>query len=123
MTGLSVHTVHDHLKSARRKLDAGDSLTAAHMLRTHETPSPQNLGPTESGWSDTSAPRHDGDAEVEKSGSTILPFALKGRPWNDLSLRWRIVWPLLLVGVIALGAGALVSGATVLTQLVLSLQS
>lgn len=120
-TGLSVHTVHDHLKSARRKLKATDSLSAAYILRDHEADPPKNSGATESGWRAADTRLHEGAAEVETSGSTIRPFAPRGRPWNDLNLRWRIVWPLLLLGLIALGAGALVAGASALTQLVLTL--
>jgi DNA-binding CsgD family transcriptional regulator len=37
-TGLSIHTVNEHLKSARRKLGTTDSLTAAKILREREGP-------------------------------------------------------------------------------------
>lgn len=118
---LSIHTVNDHLKSARGKLGAGDSLTAALMLREAEAGSPQNLGPTESGWPDRARFGHVNDTEVINGGSAILPFAVKGRPWNGLSLRWRIVWPLVLLGVIALAAGVLLGGIAALSQLAVSL--
>lgn len=44
-TGLSVHTVNEHLKSARRKLGTSDSLSAAQMLRNAED-TPKNRIPT-----------------------------------------------------------------------------
>jgi DNA-binding CsgD family transcriptional regulator len=125
-TGLSIHTVNEHLKSARRKLGTTDSLTAAKILREREgTPisldttkwgSPPGLDPGQSGPAETSA----GSAGLER-GWVFLPFASTGRPWNDLRLPWRIVWPLLLLGVIALGAGAIVAGASELSQLVIAL--
>ena len=37
-TGLSIHTVNEHLKSARRKLGTTDSLTAAKILRARDGP-------------------------------------------------------------------------------------
>jgi DNA-binding CsgD family transcriptional regulator len=125
-TGLSIHTVNEHLKSARRKLGTTDSLTAAKILREREgTPisldttksgSRPGLDPGQSGPAETSA----GSAGLER-GWVFLPFASTGRPWNDLRLPWRIVWPLLLLGVIALGAGAIVAGASELSQLVIAL--
>ncbi|MCM8732402.1 response regulator transcription factor [Hephaestia sp. GCM10023244] len=121
VTGLSVHTVHDHLKSARRKLGTGDSLTAAKILRDHEGGHPQNLGSTESGWRADNGDGHDVEVEVETIGLAVLPFAQRGRPWNDLSLRWRIMWPLLLLVGLAIGAGVLVAGASALTQIALQL--
>src|SRR3546814_964246 len=49
--------------------------------------------------------------------SSVLPFAKKGRPWNDLSFGWRLAWPFLLFGVIAIGAGAIMAVASELSQL------
>src|SRR3546814_14359996 len=37
-TGLSVNTVNEHLKSARRKLGTSDSWSAAQLLRELENP-------------------------------------------------------------------------------------
>src|SRR3546814_16896072 len=37
-TGLSVNTVNEHLKSARRKLGTSDSWSAAQLLRALENP-------------------------------------------------------------------------------------
>ena len=125
-TGLSIHTVNEHLKSARRKLGTTDSLTAAKILRARDGPpnsldtmksgSPSDLDPGQSDSAETSV----GSAGLER-GWLFLPFASIGRPWNDLRLQWRIVWPLLLLGVIALGAGAIVAGASELSQLVIAL--
>ncbi|HBI20131.1 helix-turn-helix transcriptional regulator [Sandaracinobacter neustonicus] len=120
--GLSVHTVHDHLKSARRKLDAGDSLSAAQILRAYEAGhSPQSVGITVSGWPDPVLPSHQGDTEVVAARTSVLPFSVKGRPWNDLSLRWRIVWPLLLLAALAAGAGVLISGIAAVSHFALLL--
>jgi DNA-binding CsgD family transcriptional regulator len=126
VTGLSIHTVNEHLKAARRKLGTTDSLTAAKILREREGPpnsldtmksgSPSDLDPGQSDPAETSV----GSAGLER-GWFFLPFASIGRPWNDLRLQWRIVWPLVLLGVIALGAGAIVAGASELSQLVIAL--
>lgn len=120
-TCLSVHTVNDHLKSARRKLNTTDSRVAAEMLRASESDPPRDLGSNLSGWPAPVPPGHDDDADVERRSPDILPFAVSARPWNDLERWQRIAWPLLILGVIALGAGALVAGAAALSQLVLSL--
>src|SRR3546814_3920949 len=48
--------------------------------------------------------------------SSVLPFAKKGRPWNDLSFGWRLAWPFLLFGVIAIGAGAIMAVASELSR-------
>lgn len=126
VTGLSIHTVNEHLKSARRKLGTTDSLTAATLLRAREG-TPKSLDTTESGSPPDLDPGQSGPAETLAEsaglgrGSLFLPFAGNGRPWNDLRLHWRIAWPLLLLGVIALGAGAIVAGASELSQLVIAL--
>ncbi len=118
---LSVHTVNDHLKSARGKLSAGDSLTAGQILREYEKAHPQSFGAIESGWPDSAIPSQHGETEVINSGLAYLPFAVEGRPWNSLSVRWRIVWPLALLGVVALSAGVLLGGISALSQLAVSL--
>ena len=120
-TGLSVHTVNDHLRSARLKLDTTDSVTAAQILRAHEGHPPRGLGPTESGWREPPEVIHAGDTEVARAWSDTLPLPWKDRPWNDLSLRWRIVGPILLLGLVALGTGILVGGIAALSQLALLL--
>src|SRR3546814_21115764 len=110
-TGLSVNTVNEHLKSARRKLGTSDSWSAAQLLRALENPtkssdtnksgSPRPSIVTQNHSTDTSA-----FEPVVVERSSVLPFAKKGRPWNDLSFGWRLAWPFLLFGVIAIGAGA-----------------
>lgn len=125
-TGLSVNTVNEHLKSARRKLGTTDSLTAAKIVRDH-IGTPKNLDTTKGGSFSGGEPEHILPAEPSAEGggmgrgSNFPPFAGNGRPWNDLRLGSRIVWPLLLLGVIALGAGAIVAGASQLSQLVIAL--
>jgi len=108
------------------KTGTTDSLTAAKILREREGP-PNSLDTMKSGSpSDVDHGQSDpaetsvGSAGLER-GWFFLPFASSGRPWNDLRLQWRIVWPLLLLGVIALGAGAIVAGASELSQLVIAL--
>lgn len=46
VTGLSIHTVNEHLKSARRKFGTPDSLTAAKIFREREV-TPKSLDTTE----------------------------------------------------------------------------
>jgi hypothetical protein len=78
--------------------------------------SPSDLDPGQSDLAETSV----GRVGLER-GWFFLPLASTGRPWNDLRLPWRIVWPLVPLGVIALGAGAIVAGASELSQLVIAL--
>jgi DNA-binding CsgD family transcriptional regulator len=42
--GLSIHTINERLREARRKLSVGSSREAARLLRTEENAHPQNLG-------------------------------------------------------------------------------
>ncbi|KTE18731.1 MULTISPECIES: helix-turn-helix domain-containing protein [unclassified Sphingopyxis] len=126
VTGLSVNTVNEHLKSARRKLGTTDSWSAAQLLRALEDPitnsdtkewgsSPMAV-PVQNSATDTSA-----FEPVMVERSSLFPFATKGRPWNDLSFGWRLAWPLLLFGVIAIGAGAIMAVASELSQLTIAL--
>jgi DNA-binding CsgD family transcriptional regulator len=127
VTGLSVNTVNEHLKSARRKLGTSDSWSAAQMLRALEDPtkssdtnksgSPPAARVIQKGLTETSA--FEPAAVVERS--RLLPFATKRRPWNDMNFGWRLVWPLLLFGIIAIGTGALMGAASELSQLTLAL--
>lgn len=124
-TNLSVHTVNGHLKSARRKLGASDSLSAAQMLREYETPSKVG-GINISGSPSLADPVQQDEAETKTVTDGIriaigTPFGTKGRPWNDLSFKKRMFLPIILLGFIALAAGALVSGAASLSLLLLSL--
>lgn len=122
---LSVHTVNGHLKQARRKLGATDSLSAARMLRAAEPPL-KNDGTNI--WVSDEAMSLLQQGEADASFGTQVgrhswrsPFARDGRPWNDLDLRWRIAWPLLLFFLVALGVSALSSGAASLSTMYLSL--
>ena len=125
-TGLSINTVNEYLKSARRKLGASDSLSAANMLRAAEGPT-NNWNTIESGSPpDAVLPNNDPTdtsafEPVMVERSHLLPFAAKGRPWNDRSLGWRLAWPFLLFGIIAIGAGAIMAVASELSQLTIAL--
>jgi len=126
VTGLSVNTVNEHLKSARRKFGTSDSRSAALKLKaaedttkssdTNESVSPDAVIPVETSPTEATAP----DA-VPMAGSVRLPLATWGRPWNDLNLGWRLLWPILLLGLVAIGGGAIVAGASELSQLALTL--
>jgi DNA-binding CsgD family transcriptional regulator len=58
--GLSVHTVNERLREARRKLSVSSSKAAARILREAESPTPQLLGD-----------RFSGDAGPVPSGQTL----------------------------------------------------
>lgn len=125
-TGLSVNTVNEHLKSARRKLGTGDSLTAAQLLRAAEELT-NNSDTNKSGSPSTASRRQKHLTETSASalmvtgGSRLLPFATKGRPWNGQSFGWRLAWPFLLFGIVAIGAGSIMAVASGLSQLTIAL--
>lgn len=125
-TGLSVHTVNEHLKSARRKLGTTDSLTAAQMLRAAEG-TPKSSVTIESGSKAEANSDQSRHAETSAENAVLVrvssafPLGTGGRPWNNLSLSWRLVWPILLLGVVALGGGSILAGASELSQLVIAL--
>lgn len=52
---LSVHTVNDYLREARKKVGVGSSREAARLLGEHET-APQNLTPEQLGMEDVAPP-------------------------------------------------------------------
>src|SRR3546814_13306693 len=110
-TGLSVNTVNEHLKSARRKLGTSDSWSAAQLLRALENPT-KSSDTNKSGSSRPSivTQNHSTDTSafepVVVERSSVLPFAKKGRAWHDLSLGWTLDWPFLRFGIISIGAGA-----------------
>lgn len=54
--GLSVHTIHERLRDARRKLGTYSSREAACLLRDREAEDPENLGHTELGAATHSEP-------------------------------------------------------------------
>src|SRR3546814_14457013 len=83
---------------------------------TNKSGSPRPSIVTQNHSTDTSA-----FEPVVVERSSVLPFAKKGRPWNDLSFGWRLAWPFLLFGVIAIGAGAIMAVASELSQLTIAL--
>ncbi|MGW8202302.1 response regulator transcription factor [Sphingomonas bisphenolicum] len=122
--GITVNTVNGYLQSARRKLGVTDSMKAAIMLREAETPS-RNEGVNFSGLAPAPERPHTKEAsascEAERAGENWeIPFANKGRPWNDLDLRWRITWPAALFFLVAMGVSAVSSGAASLSTAYLS---
>lgn len=121
---IKVSTVNTHLAASRRKLGVTDSLSAALMLRDADAlvkndegkfsglaPTPPLLQAEEANASrETEGAREDWD----------IPFATKGRPWNDLDLKWRVAWPVMLFSLIALGVSAMSSGGASLSAAYMS---
>lgn len=72
---LSVHTVNERLRDARRKLAVSSSKEAARILREAEGPIPENVGDKEMGGANLGPPSH-------KSVEPRDPFAAIPRhPW------------------------------------------
>ena len=71
---LSVHTVNDYLREARKKLGVGSSKEAARALAQYEGSPPNSLGPAQIGNAPTEAPQH--NAASTHEGRTGLPW-----PW------------------------------------------
>lgn len=59
--GLSVHTVNERLRDARRKLSVSSSKEAARMLRDAEGPDPESLGDKPIGDAPAARPGQQGD--------------------------------------------------------------
>lgn len=73
--GLSVHTVNERLRDARRKLAVSTSKEAARILRKAEGPTPENLGDEEIGGAKSVSPS-------QQSDELRAPFAAFPRnPW------------------------------------------
>jgi DNA-binding CsgD family transcriptional regulator len=72
--GLSVHTVNERLRDARRKMAVSSSREAARLLREAERDAPQSLGDKHLG--DASAP-----AGVQTTGSQRTGGAIVRRRW------------------------------------------
>lgn len=68
--GLSVHTVNERLRDARRKMAVSSSREAARQLREAERDAPQSLGDKHLG--DAEAPFGAQTAESQPTGSAIL---------------------------------------------------
>lgn len=69
--GLSVHTIHERLREARRKLGTSSSREAARMLREFEGTPPKSVGDKEIG-----------DADRQQDGPVPRPQALSGGDWR-----------------------------------------
>jgi len=114
--GRSPAAIEQRLARARRKLGVRRSIDAAHMLGRVEsrTPvQPQGLAmygspvyATTDIAEDTAAPFKITPAE-EGDWRDQLPFPTKGRPWNDSSVRGRLI--AILVGVMLATASALMA--------------
>lgn len=116
---IKVSTVNSYLQSARRKLGASDSLSAARLFRETETPlglegvKISGLEPVPSVPQDIEA---NAPSESQQAGENWeLPFALRGRPWNGLDIKWRATWPVVLFFLFAMGVSAVSSGAASLS--------
>lgn len=121
---IKVNTVNTHLASSRRKLGVSDSLSAALMLREAESLHKNNEVKF-SGFPSVSPPsqQQEANASRETEGARAdwdIPFARRGRPWNDLDLKWRVAWPVMLFALIALGVSAISSGGASLSAAYMS---
>lgn len=73
--GLSVHTVNERLRYARRKLSASSSREAARLLRESEEPHPQSLGDKALGDAASASAGQPGDRpERESSRRRLWPI-------------------------------------------------
>lgn len=121
---IKVNTVNTHLASSRRKLGVTDSLSAALMLRDAEN----LIKNDEANFSVFSPPPPSSQAKEANAsretegarGEWDIPFATRGRPWNDLDLKWRVAWPVMLFTLIALGVSAISSGGASLSAAYMS---
>lgn len=116
---IKVSTVNTHLAASRRKLGVTDSLSAALMLRDAEALH-KNDDSKFSGLAPTAPLRQGEEANASHetegaAGDWDIPFAKEGRPWNDLDLKWRVAWPVMLFFLIALGVSAISSGGASLS--------
>jgi len=94
--GLSVHTINERLRDARRKLEVSSSREAARMVLETEGQDPENFGDTQMG--EAGAP----------------PAGQDGKAQGDTASQRRFSWPLAGVAImsIILGILALASLAT-----------
>ena len=121
---IKLNTVNTHLASSRRKLVVTDSLSAALMLREAESLLKNNevkfsvlaARPVLHQGEEANASRETEGAP----GDWDIPFAKEGRPWNDLDLKWRVAWPVMLFSLIALGVSAMSSGGASLSAAYIS---
>jgi DNA-binding CsgD family transcriptional regulator len=83
--GLSVHTINERLRDARRKLSASSSREAARLLREAEGADPQSLGDKAIG----DAPLHPADqkgATAKPGGGHRLAWAIGGTAMISLAI-------------------------------------
>jgi DNA-binding CsgD family transcriptional regulator len=116
---IKVSTVNSHLAASRRKLGVTDSLSAALMLRDAEALHKNDEGKF-SGLAATPplGQAEEANASRETEGAREdwdMPFATRGRPWNDLDHKWRVTWPIMLFSLMALGVSAMSSGGASLS--------
>src|SRR3954454_12778284 len=92
--GLSVHTVNERLRDARRKLSASSSKEAARMLRQAEGAGPESFGDAPIGGAGAEPAGHQGD-----------------RPGAGSSAKLRKAWAIGGLAMIALALVALALSA------------
>jgi DNA-binding CsgD family transcriptional regulator len=91
--GLSVHTINERLRDARRKLSASSSREAARLLREAEGADPQSLG--DKGFGDAEA------APAGQEGATAKPGRRRRAAWTIGGLA---MIPLAIAAALALSA-------------------
>ena len=96
--GLSVHTVNERLRDARRKLQVSSSREAARLLLERESGDPQNLGDRRIG--DASTPQVMTQFDVPGSGQACAPGAAS-RPLLPIG---GVVFMSIILGILALTA-------------------
>ena len=96
---LSVHTINDRLRAARRKFSVTSSKEAARLLLAEEVP--ENLGHKELG----------GDTAQEREKERTVPTEYRGEPQSGLDLS-VLLGGIVLMTTLALIAAALLQGST-----------
>lgn len=102
--GLSVHTVNEYLRSARRKLDAPNSRAAARAFSAFEEANPKNLG----------TPEFLGDQKNGEAQSGINPQVMSSTgsrtPRRTLMIRGLLAMFVVLAAVVAVSTGMVTVG-------------
>ena len=75
---LSVHTVNDYLRDARKKLGVSSSREAARILGEEGDRAPQKLVPEQFGMEDTTSIENNPKSPDEAGGKTRLPWIIGG---------------------------------------------
>lgn len=76
--GLSVHTIHERLRDARRKMATSSSREAARLLREQEGPPPENIGDMQLGAATAALPAHPASHQPADRPMWSLPGWLAG---------------------------------------------